>query len=156
MSAYSTITTMNIDTTKTLAIPPWGKMPEVVQDSMEDPQYHRIPRYKWAATRKYLGFMVGPAAQSTSRSDPTKNITGRLQEWPWKKNCLHLSLRVYNTLLLPTVLFVTTTTPTQLRHRRRKERREEHRRRATRLVHHGGPQAPPPPRLMGRSTLGPA
>jgi hypothetical protein len=100
MTTYGNITTMDINTTL------FGISQLKAPNHHGGPEHHELPRYTWAAAGKYLGFIVGPAAQSTSWKVPTEKRTERLHEWPWSKIGRHLSLRLRNTFLLRMVLFI--------------------------------------------------
>ena len=73
---------------------------------MKQPRYNHLPNYAWATAGKYLGFMIGPGAKDNSWITPTAKYTQRLSEWPWAEIGLYLSMRVYNTFILPTLLFI--------------------------------------------------
>ena len=73
---------------------------------MKQPRYNHLPNYAWATAGKYLGFMIGPGAKDNSWITPTAKYTQRLSEWPWAEMGLYLSMRVYNTFILPTLLFI--------------------------------------------------
>ena len=102
MKVFSEITTMHINNTKTPAIY-LGQENEQPNPAQNTPN---TPNYTWAKEGRYLGFMLGPKATNSSWDTPIKKYTGRLTEWPWKQIGTHLSVRVYNTFILPTLLFV--------------------------------------------------
>ncbi len=52
MSAYSRITTMHINISKTLAIPLAGKSVEETRGEMKEPRYDNLPQHTWAAAGK--------------------------------------------------------------------------------------------------------
>ena len=64
------------------------------------------PKYTWDTKGKYLGYMIGPGAGDTSWLAPTEKYTSRLNDWPWTKMGTYLSIKVYNTFILPTLLFI--------------------------------------------------
>jgi hypothetical protein len=106
MSTYSNITTMDINLTKTIAI--------ALGDHPPDTTTENTPQYTWATEGRYLGFMVGPTAIESSWKTPIERYNQKLREWPWSKIGLHLSIRIYNIFILPTLLFVAQLThPTQ-------------------------------------------
>ena len=99
MSTFSDITTMRINNSKTIAIFLGDK------DKHPNPDAQQ-PKYTWAGSGRYLGFMIGPEAKETSWDAPIKKYLSRLEDWPWKLLGTHLSLKVYNTFILPTRLFI--------------------------------------------------
>ena len=99
MATYSNITTMQINPKKTIVIH--------LGDAAKHPDPEaQSPRYTWDTKGKYLGYMIGPGAGDTSWRAPTDKYTGRLSEWPWSKMGTYLSIRVYNTFILPTLLLI--------------------------------------------------
>ena len=50
--------------------------------------------------------MIGPGSTQESWLAPTTKFTQRLTEWPWPSLGLFLSMRIYNTFILPTLLFI--------------------------------------------------
>ena len=98
MSTYSSITTMDINLTKTIAI--------ALGDHTPDTTTEDTPQYTWATEGRYLGFMIGPTAIESSWNTPIERYNQKLMEWPWSKIGLHLSIRIYNIFILPTLLFV--------------------------------------------------
>ena len=108
MTTYSSITSMSINTTKTIAIPLGDHTASEMRDKYTSPEAvtQGYPQYAWADQGKYLGFVIGPQAYDTTWLAPTTKYTNRLQEWPWSTLGLHLTIRIYNTFILPTLLFV--------------------------------------------------
>ena len=106
MSTYSTITTMEVNMKKTKNIPLWDEPLHDIKERMDLPDYERLPKYTWATSGKYLGFMIGPGSTQESWLAPTTKFTQRLTEWPWPSLGLFLSMRIYNSFIFPTLLFI--------------------------------------------------
>jgi len=78
MGTYSNITTMSINSKKTIVIH--------LGDADKHPDVNlQSPKYTWDTKGKYLGYMIGPGAGDTSWSVPTEKYTSRLNDWPWAK-----------------------------------------------------------------------
>jgi hypothetical protein len=73
---------------------------------MADPNLSHLPQYTWATAGKYLGFMIGQPPTAIRGRPHTEKFTTRLREWPWSKLGLRLSLRIYNTFILPALFFI--------------------------------------------------
>ena len=90
---------MNINYQKTIAI--------YLGNTGEQPtKSHDTPEYTWKPKGGYLGFVLGPGAGTSSWEAPLNKYKDRLKDWPWKTIGAHLSLRIYNTFILPVLLFV--------------------------------------------------
>ena len=105
MTTSSSITAMDININKTKNIPLWDEPLQSIIDRMKLPCNSELPEYTWATSGKYLGFMIGPGSPQESWLAPTTKFNQRLTEWPWPTLGLFLSMRIYNTFILPTLLF---------------------------------------------------
>ncbi len=106
MSTYSKITTMEVNMMKTKNIPLWDEPLPDIKERMGLPEHARLPKYTWATSGKLLGFMIGPGSTQESWLAPTTKFSQRLTEWPWPFLGLFLSMRIYNTFILPRLLFI--------------------------------------------------
>ena len=88
---------MDINLTKTIAI--------ALGDHTPDTTTENTPQYTWATEGRYLGFMIGPTAIESSWKTPIERYNQKLMERPWSKIGLHLSIRIYNIFILPTLFF---------------------------------------------------
>ncbi len=101
MNTNSEITTVDINTTKTIAIH-FGDTHNA--DTRQTPD--DVPQYTQARQGKYLGFIPGPEAVDTSWVAPTQQIQQQLKQWNWSKMGLHLSIAIYSIFVLPILTFV--------------------------------------------------
>ena len=59
-----------------------------------------------SSSAKYLGFLVGPGKADRSWDKPLKKFRERVAHWPWTEIGLFYATQVWNTFVLPVLLFV--------------------------------------------------
>ncbi len=97
---------MHINIKKTKNIPLWDESLQSITERMKLQCKSELPKYTWATSGKYLGFVIGPGSPQESWLAPTTKFTQRLTVWPWPTLGLLLSMHIYNTFILPTLLFI--------------------------------------------------
>ncbi len=68
-----TAASIDINISKTLAIPLGDKSIEGARGDIKDTRYDDLPEYALAAAGKYIGFIIGPGAKEISWIAPAEN-----------------------------------------------------------------------------------